>query len=155
MLKEREGQLQLQAEMEERRRQAQAELGGMAVFGGKVNREKVKKAMEDQELIKATSVVLKEVRASTLRTDGMTLHQTCLTHCRTARPPPAPLTAQFIDQIYRLQFGAAKINPFRQELGEDFFKLYPEYREKCPLPMDLVKMKDKNEGLLYGVDLKR
>ncbi|GMI05802.1 hypothetical protein TrRE_jg9885 [Triparma retinervis] len=61
---------------------------------------------------------------------------------------------KFIDQIYSLQFGAAKINPFRQELGDDFFKLYPEYREKCPLPMDLVKMKDKNEGLLYGVDLK-
>mmetsp|Transcript_12246 Transcript_12246/g.25098 ORF Transcript_12246/g.25098 Transcript_12246/m.25098 type:complete len:387 (-) Transcript_12246:26-1186(-) len=120
LLKEREGQMQLQAEMEERRRQAQAELGGMAIFGGAANKAKVKKAMEDQELVKATSAVLKE----------------------------------FIDQIYALQFGAAKINPFRQELNDDFFKLYPEYKEKCPFPMDLVKMKDKNEGLLYGVDLK-
>ena len=38
-------------------------------------------------------------------------------------------------------------------MNDEFFKLYPEYKDKCPFPMDLVKMYAKNEDLLYGVDL--
>ena len=87
LLKEREGQMQLQAEMEERRKLAQAELGGIGVVMGGASKEKVKKAMEDQEWVKALSVVIK------VRLDELTMpSQTAkTTHTRTSvqdAPPP-------------------------------------------------------------------